>query len=58
MMDWKPERKIGYAAAVGTPAGVILAWVIGLTGVVVPPEVAAALGALVAALVGYWVPNK
>ncbi|KKK85352.1 hypothetical protein LCGC14_2774150, partial [marine sediment metagenome] len=46
----KPDRKVGLGAlAIGVPTGIVLAWVIGLTGVVVPAEVAAAMGGIVSA---------
>ena len=54
----KPDRKVGLGTAIGVPAGIIAAWAIGLTGVVVPPEVAAALGSFVTGFIAYFVPNK
>ena len=53
-----PDRKVGLGTAVGVPLGIVAAWAIGLTGVVVPPEVAAALGAVATGVVSYFVPNK
>ena len=54
----KPDRKVGLGVIIGVPLGVIVAWGIGLTGVVVPPEVAAALGAFVTGVITYFVPSK
>ncbi len=54
----KPDRKVGLGTTLGIPLGMIVAWAIGLTGVVVPPEIAAALGAVVTGLIAYFVPNK
>jgi hypothetical protein len=49
------------AAGVSTPVAIIVIWLIGLTHVVVPPEVAAAIASLLAALsafaVGYYMPH-
>jgi len=55
----QPDRKVSVGAvAIGVPAGVIVAWLIGLTGVEVPPPVASAMGGLISAVVAYFVPNK
>ncbi len=54
----KPDRKIGLGAlAIGVPTGIVLAWVIGLTGVEVPAEVAAAMGGIVSAVAAYFTSN-
>lgn len=53
-----PTRKITYAGALGAPlAGVltIAAWHLGIQ---VPADVASALGALIAAVVGYLVRER
>ena len=58
LQNLKPDRKVGLGAlAIGVPAGIILAWLIGLTGVEVPTEVAAAMGGIVSAIAAYIVPN-
>lgn len=58
MMD-TPDRKVSVGAvAIGVPAGIVAAWAIGLTGVVVPAEVAAAIGSLISAIAAYFVPNQ
>jgi len=62
MNSISPKVSNGFGAAGGsTPVTVIVIWLIGLTGVVIPPEVAAAIASLVAALaglaVGYWTPH-
>ena len=54
----KPDRKVGLGSAIGIPLGILTAWGIGLAGVEVPPEVAAALGATITGLMTYLVPNK
>lgn len=41
------------AAGVSTPASILVVWVAGELGLVVPPEVAAAFVALIASL-AYW----
>ena len=43
--------------AIGIPAGIIVAWIIGLFGVEVPQEVAAAMGGIISAVAAYFVPN-
>lgn len=52
-----PSRKIGSAAAIGVPLSIMVAWALGQLGVVMSPEVTAALGSLLTALVGYLVPD-
>ena len=49
----KPRPKIIAAAAIGTPVAVLIAWLLSLWDIDMPAEVGAALGALVAAVVGY-----
>ena len=53
----KPDRKVGLGTTIGIPLGMIAAWAIGLTGVVVPPEVAAAIGATITGIIAYFIPN-
>ncbi len=54
----KPDRKIRRGAlAVGIPAGMILAWAVGLTGIDVPAEIATAMGGLVSAVAAYFTSN-
>ena len=54
----KPDRKIGLGAlAIGVPTGIVLAWVISLTGIEVPSEVASAMGGIVAAVAAYFTSN-
>ncbi len=54
----KPDRKVGLGTALGIPLGMIAAWLIGLTGVVVPPEIAGAIGASITGVIAYFVPNQ
>lgn len=54
----RPETKIwAGAGAIGVPAGVIVAWLLGQFGIDMPPEVAAAVGSVVSMVSGYLVPN-
>jgi hypothetical protein len=50
------------AAGSSTPLSIIIIWILGLLNVTVPPEVAASIGALIAALgslfAGYMVPHQ
>ena len=49
------------AAGGSTPLSIVICWLIGLTGLTVPPEVAVSIGALVASgsalLAGYLIPH-
>ncbi len=49
--------KVQAAGAIGTPLAVVLVWLAGVVGLDMGPEVAAALAALVAGLVGYLTPS-
>ncbi len=53
-----PDRKVGLGTAIGLPIGMIVAWAVGLTGIVVPPEIGAAIGAVTTGVISYFVPNK
>jgi len=56
---WKPERKVGGAAAIGLPLGVITAWAfVAATGIEVPATVATAWGSLLTAVLAYVIPNR
>ena len=58
LQNLKPERNVAVGAlAIGIPAGIIVAWIIGLFGVEVPQEVAAAMGGIISAVAAYFVPN-
>lgn len=50
----RPSNPVAYGAAGGSPLGVLLVWALGLAGIEVSQEVAAALGTTVGALVGYF----
>ncbi len=52
-----PNKKV---AATGISGGVsvIVIWIIGLFGIIVPPEIAAAFTVVVGGLVGYWTPER
>jgi len=52
-----PTRKVTAAGAVGIPAATILAWVLSINGIQMPPEVAAAAGGLLSTLIAYFVPD-
>lgn len=50
-----PSRPVTFGAVGGSPAGVVIVWALQLAGLEVPPEVAAGIGSLVGALIGYFV---
>jgi len=50
---YTPNTKIIAAGSIGLPASIILAWVLTQFGVTMPPEVAAAVGALLSTVIGY-----
>ena len=52
-----PARKVTYGAALGTMLGVIAVWVIeSVAGIVIPTEVALAVGGVLNFAVGYMTP--
>jgi hypothetical protein len=51
-----PEKKVTAATLAGAIA-TILVWVLHLTGVDIPPEVAAAMATVLAAVAGYLAPH-
>jgi hypothetical protein len=54
-----PTRQVGAGMGVGALSAVVLAWVLREFGVVMPPEVVAASGALLNSLVMYIIgPDK
>ena len=53
----RPSTKVSAVAILGVPAAVIVAWLLGQFGVTMPPEVQAALGTLIGAVIGYLVPE-
>ena len=57
MVDPKPSGKTALTTGAGA-LGIIAVWVITMFGADVPPEVAAAISTLLAALVAYLVPAK
>lgn len=54
---WTPRSKVATGAGVGGPFSTVLAWSASQVGIVVPPEVAVALAALIIFLVGYLTPE-
>jgi putative flippase GtrA len=59
MAAWKPTRKVSGGIVIGAPASVIIAWALReFAGVEMPPEVAAAVGALISIIIAYLVPDK
>jgi hypothetical protein len=54
--EWVPQRKVT-SGAFGGALAVLILWVIGLSGVEIPPEVASAVTGLVVAGVAYLVPS-
>ena len=58
LQNLKPERSVAVGGlAIGIPAGILLAWVVGLFGIEVPAEVAVAMGGLISAIATHFVPN-
>jgi len=53
-----PSPKIAAAGAIGTPLGLVVVWLAGALGADMPAEVGAAIGALLAAAVGYLKSNR
>ena len=54
----RPDRKVGHAVAIGTPAGTVIAWAVSTgLGVDVPTFVATAFGGLVTGLWAYFTRN-
>lgn len=53
----KPSRKVG-AGALAASASVILVWLIGLTGVEVPPAISSAFTTLIGFGVSYYVADE
>lgn len=53
-----PTRKVAQGTGYGALLGVVIAWLLGQFGVDMPPEVAAALGALLNGLVAYFVRER
>lgn len=51
------DRSLNYGA-LGGAISVILVWILGLLGLVVPPEVAGAIAVVCTTLVAALVPNK
>mgnify|MGYP007082276238 CR=1 FL=1 len=51
----RPSRSVTVGALGGSPLGIIVVWALMQAGLDVPPEVAAAIGTTVGALVGYIV---
>jgi hypothetical protein len=49
--------KVAAAAGAGIPLAIVLAWLAGLAGVDMTPEVAAALAGTLAAVAGYLTPS-
>lgn len=54
----KPTRKIELAAAVGAPLSAAVYALLYMSGIEIPEVIAAPMGALLAALVGYWVRER
>ena len=55
--SYAPTRKVMAAGAIGVPAATILAWVLQLNGISMPPEVATAVGGIVSTGLAYLVPD-
>jgi len=58
MTNWTPSRKVGVGAGViGPSVAVIAAFVMRERGIELTPEVVAAIGALISALMAYLIPD-
>lgn len=53
----KPNRKVGSGGVAGA-LSVLLVWILGSSGVKVPPEAAAGMATVIAFAVSYLVPEK
>ena len=53
-----PTRKIAAAAGIGIPLAAVIAWVLSLYQIDMPPAVEAALGSLVSVAIGYFVKDR
>lgn len=56
--DAKPTRKVALAAVIGPPLAAALYALLYMTGIEIPEVIAAPVGALAAAVVGYWVKER
>lgn len=54
----KPERKEVAGGGIGGALAAIVVWIVSLLGAVVPPEVAAALGSVLGAVVAWLTPRR
>lgn len=50
----KPSNSTIAGVGIGVPLAIIVGWIIGLFGIVMPPEVQTALGAILSPLAGYF----
>lgn len=53
-----PTRKVALAAVIGAPLAAAVTALLAMTGISIPEELAAPLGALAAAMVAYWVKER
>lgn len=53
----RPTRKVG-SAAIGGAAATVILWVIGSVGLLIPPEVAAAITTIISFGVAYLIPAE
>jgi hypothetical protein len=57
MADWKPNRKVGSAAAIGTPLSIIVIYIVNsILQAPLPETVSSAIAALIPVLIAYFVP--
>lgn len=52
--EYAPTRKVA-GGGIGAAIGILAVWLIGLTGIVIPPEVAAAISTITGFFTGYMV---
>jgi uncharacterized membrane protein YfbV (UPF0208 family) len=50
----KPSNSTIAGVGIGVPLAIIVAWILTLFGVVMPPEVQTALGAILSPIAGYF----
>jgi uncharacterized membrane protein YfbV (UPF0208 family) len=50
----KPSNSTIAGVGIGVPLAIIVAWIMGLYGIEMPPEVQTALGAILSPIAGYF----
>ncbi len=56
---WRPNRKVTSGAAIGTPAAIVIIWLLQVfAGAEIPADVAAAIGSIMVFGTSYFVPER